>query len=244
MTHTLVQFPYSPWSRRARLALALEGIAHRCETYIVGVSEPWLRLRARRPFASVTIPCLLTDDGEAICDSFAIARWAHARGSAKLCPEAHLPAITEVVDLADRALAAGRLRSVHTLLTDRAGLAEQVPPGLRFLGPLGVPTASFFARRLAHKYGHLVEGAPEVAERDALDRLVERVRGRTHLVGETLTFADLAAASALGFIAPPDRTVVGPRTLSAFIGDGPTEADRDLLAWRDDLDRRIADLLR
>ncbi|TVQ87392.1 MAG: glutathione S-transferase family protein [Deltaproteobacteria bacterium] len=239
MTAVLVELPYSPWSRRARQALILEGVPHRRESYTIALSEPMLRIRTRRLRGPITIPCLIPPDGPPLFDSTQIASWASARGKAKLLPEELGPEILEIVRLADRCLEAGRLRSTAILLKDPALLAEQVPPALKPLGPLGPRIARRVGQQILRRYDHLVDGDPAQALKTALAELGARVGEGGPLVGGRLTYADLAAASGLGFVAPPDDGTLGPGTRRAFSWPELAEEHEHLVRWRDRLHIRL-----
>lgn len=231
MTPILVEIPYSPWSWRARRALELEGVRFERVTFVPTVTEPWLRWRTRRWTGPVTVPVLLTE-GEPLLDSTEIAAWASRQGQAGLFPEADEADIRAVVALADAALAAGRLRATTRVIADPAALREQVPGFLAWLGPLGPPIAKHVAGGIIKKYAHLVEAGPDQALADAIAALAAHLAGRAYAVGERLTYADLAAASALSFVEPLAEAELGPATRVAFSAPELGERHADLLAWR------------
>ncbi len=241
MVPTLVHIPYSPWSRRARQALALEGIEHRRETYLPGVSEPSLRLRTGRWTGRVSVPVLLVPGQEALMDSTAIAAWASEHGEAHLLPAESRAAIDAVVALAQRVLDAGRVRTTQRTLADPEALRESLPPALRALGPLGLAAGRPVAANLIPKWGSEVPEDVEGELADAVSALAERVGEGGWLLGDRVTFADLAAASALVFIAPPADLPLGPRTRVAFSHAGLAEEHAALVAWRDRVDAVAAE---
>lgn len=242
MTATLVELPYSPWSRRARQALALEGIAHQRQPYLITLSEPWLRIRTGRLTGPISIPCLIPDEGEAIFDSTEIAAWASERGSARLLPTEHREEIFEVVALSERCLNAGRLRSSARVLLDKDSLRAQVPSSLAWLGPLRVPVARRIGKGILKRYAKLIEGEPAAVLESAIEDLARRVGGGGPLVGGRLTWADLAGASALGFVAPPDDGTLDPATARNFSWPELAARYPELIAWRDDLHAQIEQL--
>lgn len=236
MSHVLIHLPYSAWSRRTRQALAVEGIEHRRRVYTPTLGEPALRWQTGRWRRPVHVPVLLPDDGPAVCDSTEIAAWASARGSAELLPERLREPIADVVALAERCLAAGRVRTTHRVIADPVALRESLPPPLDALGPLGVPIAATVARGIVHKYGGGVPGDADRALEDAIGALAARVGDCEHLFEDRLTWADLAAASALVFVQPPADLKVGPHTRAAFTHASLAEAHSPLVAWRDRID--------
>jgi glutathione S-transferase len=78
--------------------------------------------------------------------------------------------------------------------------------------------------------------------RRALERLQAELRGRNTLLAD-FTFADLAAAVALGVVRPVEHPVMplGPGLRAAFTEPGLAEEFGELLAWRDRLyaERRV-----
>jgi glutathione S-transferase len=240
MTPTLVALPYSPWSRRALQALRVEGIPHRVAPHLIGLGDLGLRLRSGNLTGRVSIPTLLRDDGPAIADSTAIARWASAHGQARLFPDEHEAEILEIVALADRCLAAGRLRATARVLADPVAVAEQVPDGLRVLGPVASALARGVGRGILRKYAALVPEDPDAALEAGLGALAARVHGHVHLVADRLTWADLAAASALGFVAPHDDGSLKPASLRAFSAPELAAAHPGLLAFRAAVEAEVA----
>lgn len=70
---TLVSLEYSPWSAKARWALAHHQVRYRKVAYVPMVAEPWLRWKLRRWSGRVTVPVWI--DGERVLtDSLQIAR--------------------------------------------------------------------------------------------------------------------------------------------------------------------------
>src|SRR4051812_15683513 len=78
--HRFVAIDYSPWSEKARWALDLRRVPYREEAYVPMLGELPLRLRLRRFTGPMTVPVLFTEDGRALTDSLAIARFAEEVG--------------------------------------------------------------------------------------------------------------------------------------------------------------------
>ncbi len=72
MNRTLYHFPFSPFSRRTRLALASKGLS---AALVDGRAEPARFEEARRSCPVKTVPILVEPDGRAIGDSTAITRY-------------------------------------------------------------------------------------------------------------------------------------------------------------------------
>lgn len=239
----LLGLPYSPWSEKARWACDAAGLDYRFEHYQPLLGEPGLRLRSRRLRGRVSVPVLFpAGGGPAIADSAEIARYADAHGArpGRLFPAAGEATIRHLIELSEAALAAGRTLALLRQLQDPVALGELLPRGLRgLMGPLGTPVAAFGVRRTLRKYDAT---PPDVAGR-ALDAALDGLRaalGGTALRPTVLpepSFADIAGAACLGFIAPPDspHVRIGHRSRAAFSDPARAERAADLLAWRDAL---------
>ncbi|MCB9617607.1 MAG: glutathione S-transferase [Sandaracinus sp.] len=229
---TLLGLAYSPWTQRARWALDHHGVPYDFETYAPIVGEPGLRRRLGRLKGRVSVPVLFVD-GQPLEDSVAIARWAEARGRGE-------PlffdddAVTHWVSIAERGLSAGRARAAEATKADPEAQKEAVA----FLAPAPFhgalrPVARFGAWMLARKYG----APPPLELERSLEALREGLGDGRHLLGGRLSFADLAMAGMLEFVAPGEHIRRGVAEKRVW-GDA-RHANRfaDLVAWRDALIR-------
>ncbi|MFO0749658.1 MAG: glutathione S-transferase N-terminal domain-containing protein [Myxococcota bacterium] len=241
---TLLHIAFSPWSEKARWALEARGVAYRSRHYQPLFGEPELRVRLRRWRGPVTVP-LLVADGETLGDSFAIARWAAARGQGPdLFPPGSDEAMARWNALSERGLAAGRGLSLARVLESKDALRELVPKPLRrVLGPAGPVVAAGGVRRTLRKYG-ATRGDHRAALVEVLDALragLAAVAGRADgarslLPGHAFTYADIAMAQVLAFVTPPASGLrVGRHNRHAFTDAELAAGYADLLAWRDDL---------
>jgi len=226
---TLVNISYSPWSERARWALDHHGLAYQQIEYLIMLGEPWLRAKVGRR-GKVSVPVLF-DEGQVFEDSYVIAERAEAVGQGPSL-FADRDAVRRWVEVAERACAEGRRRSVERLLDDPEALSEALPPP--FVGPLktlGRPVAKSAASFVLRKYDAPGGDALE----DALQQLRAGLAGGDHLVGDTLSFADIAMASVLEYVEPGDWCERGPATRRVW-GEAPlAEQFSDVVAWRDRL---------
>ena len=233
MTPVLLQLPYSPWSERARWALDARGIDYKQRRYQPLLGEPELRRRLRRWRGPVSVPVLFTDEG-AIADSVEIARWADARGSGPtLFPS---DAVLHWAAKSQAGLAAGRAVSLTRVLAMPDAIDELSPPWVRKLGGIGRAVTRAGVARTRRKYGGSAQTDAEHQKNleAILDELRAALKGRATIL-DTFSFADIAMAQVLCFVAAPDRNYVklGKANAAAF-GD-PDLAKRyaDLVAWRD-----------
>jgi glutathione S-transferase len=232
---TLVHIPYSPWSQRARWALALQGVPHERVVYAIKLDEPWLRWRLRRPFGPLTLPVLLREDEPPLLDSVDIAIWAAARTERPpLITPANEAEVRAWVERADLLMAAGRVLTTRRVLDDPTALDEHLPPALRMTGPLGRAIARRAAHDLLDKYGHLAPEDPRAGMREVLEAARVALRSGPHLLGER-SFADVALTMAMAFVEPVQepRVRLGPHSRGCWRDEELAEEYGDLLAWRD-----------
>lgn len=230
----LVHIPYSPWSDLARTALRIHGVAHDRRVYTSTLSEPWLRWQLGRWSGPVTVPVLLVDDGPPILDSLGIARWAAARSATPWLTPEDDALVARCNAIVMDTLAAGRLRTTASVLTDPAALEEALPPFLQGTGPLGQWIARDAARRLLRKYGGDDGDAAVWTVRlarglDALEDLV----GDGPWVLDRCTWADVLVATGLAFVAPRDDAPLGPALRPHWCAEALAADHPRLLAHRD-----------
>lgn len=240
----LLGLPYSPWSEKARFALDVRRIDYRFRLYTPLLGEPGLRIKLRRWTGTLTVPVLTTDDGSIRSDSVDIARWADTQGSGDtLFPREREAEMHSLMDLSERALAAGRGLSLLRMLDDGDALREMVPKALRRpLGAVAETIGRAGVKRTLHKYG------ADARSRDAhfqafcaaLDELREALSrapvGEPRTLFGRFSFADIAMSQALAFVEPPAFGLrMGHASRRAFSDPALRERYGDLVAWRDAL---------
>ena len=234
---------FAPWCEKARWALDHHGIGYRYTEHVPLVGELGLRIAARRMTGLVTVPLLVTDDG-VLMDSLAIAEWAERRGDGQpLFPEARQPAIDRWNEQSQQLMIAGRAMLLPRMAKHSGALREQLPPFVpgALRAPLR-PLASSGVTFLMRKYGIRASDHAEHERRarEALDGLraaLPRSTASRHLIGDALTFADVAMATALQFVRPVDDRYIalGPATREAWTHPALAAEYEDLLGWRDAL---------
>jgi glutathione S-transferase len=239
---TLYTLSYSPWSERARWALAYHVVEFVERHHVPMLGEPFLRLWTRRARGVVTVP-LLVDGDLVLGDSYVIARWADSNsrsGRETLFPEAAQGTILTWNERSEVGLQSARALLVAALAKDEAALMETVPRALRSL-----PGARMTARLgLAHfRRKYALDEKTESAHREALEATIEQLRtdlaGRKHLAGETFTYADILGATLLQCVEPvsDDYLRLGPAERRTWTRPDLAARSRDLLAWRDEIYR-------
>jgi glutathione S-transferase len=237
---TLFALRWSPPSVRARWVLRARGVPYREVAYIPSSLHS---LRLIRATGRASVPVLFAGD-EVLGDSTSIARWADARATQgkPLFPvgaDAEIDAWTATSDELFR-----RSRDLFgpELSRDREALRAVVdapPLWVRALFPL---IWRFAGRSFGRRYdvGSEARSDANARLRTALARAEERRAGRSYLVGDALTYADVALASLLIAVrAPPADLVPIPEALSrhwsTVAEPGPWDA---LFAWRDEIWRK------
>ena len=232
---------FAPWCEKARWALDHHGVRYRYTEHLPLLGELLLRVAARRLLGRVTVP-LLVDGDAVLMSSFDIARYAErAGGAAPLFPAGHDDDVATWNQRSDAVMSSGRALLLARLSRSPQALREQLPgsiPGA--LRPVMQPVASLAVSHLMRKYEICAGGDAqyEAESRQALDALRAALAGgRTHLVGDTLSYADIAMAASLQFLLPVDQRYIplGPATRTVWTHPGLAAEYPDLLAWRDRL---------
>lgn len=234
--NTLIGVSYSPWSEKARWGLELCGLAYTYREYLPMIGEPALRLELRRFRGKVSVPILLTEEGP-VADSLRIVEWGCAHGARSIIPSEHTAAITTWNALSERALAVGRERTTLSVARDPVALVESVPGVFRRLGPISRGIGKLGVRFLERKYAFQPQDDARRVEtlRDVLAALRKGLAGGEHLVGGTLTYADITMAVSLQFVSPPERIRLGKHSRPHWTVPSLVEEFADVIAWRDRL---------
>lgn len=238
----LIALSYSPWSEKARWALLHHGITFREVEYVPMLGMPWLRAATRRWSGRVTVPTLLAE-GQVYMDSWEIARWAEAHGQGvPLFPTEHHADITQWNARSERVMSAGRAlatrRTANDALAQTEALPDFIPGAVRGVAR---PIATIGVRYFTNKYDLATGTDAERVEaiRNELVTLREALAGAETLWGP-FTFAELAMAMALQFVAPVEgrRPRLKPATRLCWTQPELAAEFADLVAWRDQLFER------
>jgi glutathione S-transferase len=201
----LVTIPYSHYCEKARWALERGGI-----TFVEETHAPLFAWRgALGAGGRRTVPVLVTDDG-VISDSTDVLRWvdAHGRPPQPYFP-AGLPEVESLVSMFDRRFgpATRRVGYFHVLRADREYVEEllstDVPAwearGVRALGRL-LPRAIRFGLKIDERGVARSKAAIDEVFAAVDERLAD---GRSTLMGDVFTAADLTFAALAGPIVMP-----------------------------------------
>jgi len=237
----LIALPYSPWSEKARWALDWHGLPYRERRYSPLFGEPGLRRRSGRWRGKITVPAW-HDEAGWLFDSFAIARRADARGSAEpLIPAEQAELVTQWNDRGETAMAAGRALLIDRVARTPAAQDAYLPRGMpRWLRRwFGGPLARFGLRYFRKKYR--LDAATLTEHQHTLEAEITRLAtalpdGRVTLL-DRFSFADIAMAQALQFVAPvADQYIRLSSASRGCWGDAELAARYpQLIAWRDRL---------
>ncbi|APR75354.1 Glutathione S-transferase family protein [Minicystis rosea] len=238
---TFVAEHFAPWSEKARWALDHHRLTYAYREHVPLIGEPLLRIRARKLRGRVSTPLLITPH-EVLADSFAIARHADRIGSgATLFPQG--ADIEGWNARSEAALAAGRVLYLDRFAGDPAAKVEMLPPFLpEKARRAAMPMADVAIAFLRRKYG--IDAASCAEAEATLVRELEGLRaalgGRPWVLRECFSYADVAMAVTLQFVAPVDARYIalGPATRASWSHPGLAERFADLVAWRDALYER------
>jgi len=240
-TPTLFGLHFSPWTIRARWALAHHRLPFRYREHVILLGEPLLRRRARRAGAKrASVPLYLHGE-RALGDSWAIMEFAdrHGGGSSLRSEE-----LRPWRDLLEPALQETRVRVTRRTLDDREALEEAAASATPApLAGLFRPVAARGARFLADKWGFDVQGEDRVGPiEDALTAVREALGDGDYVEGTQLSAADLACATLIQGLRPVERHVqLAPGTRRVWTDDALASEHEDLIAWRDRIfDRHFA----
>lgn len=201
--HRLITLAFSHYNEKARWALDRCGIEYEERRFMPGFSQIAVMIATRgrggqadKVSTRFSTPVLITRDGEAICDSTAIAEWASAQAGDRLFP---VPEVRELVDSFGRELGPytrllaywhvlKKPRVVRSLARDNVSPRQAL--AFRVFAPIGT---QLIRRGL---------GVTEARSQRALERVraqvaqvEERLEGRRYLVGDSFTAADLTFAA-------------------------------------------------
>lgn len=224
---TLWYISYSPWSRKARMALAHHQVEYERRSYKIPFDEFILRARLRQIGGKVTVPVLF-DGQNVVRDSYDIARHAEAIGNGSPLFQdeascAHWNA------LSDEALSTARRGSLERVLDDeeaqRENLAGLLPKSL--VSPL-TPVARLVTRRLLKKY--------PAGDDERFVAILEELRaalGNRDTILDEFSYADIAMSLVVDFVKPVSLRSRGPATERIWAVPGLEARFGDLVAWRD-----------
>jgi glutathione S-transferase len=202
----LITLVFSHYNEKARWALDYCGIPYEEHGYMPGFSQLGVFVATRgrggksdSHSSRLSTPVLVTDDGEALCDSTEIARWASRRageGEGPLFPE---PAVLELVE------AFGRALGPHTRLV-AYWYALRSKTAFRTLAENNVSRRQAIAFAALRPFGtSLIKRGLGITEercrrsiarvRRQLALVEERLDRGPYLVGQSFTAADLTFAS-------------------------------------------------
>ncbi|MFT5355410.1 MAG: glutathione S-transferase [Polyangiales bacterium] len=224
---TLWYISYSPWSRKARMALAHHQVEYERRPYKIPFDELMLRARLRQFGGKLTVPVLF--DGENIVrDSYDIARHAEALGNGSPLFEDE-PSCHRWNALSDEALAAARRGALERVLEDKEAQRENLR-GLvpnRLVIPL-TPVARLATRRMLKKY----PGGGEARLVTILEELRAALAGGDTILDE-FSYADIAMGLVVDFVKPVPLRSRGPATERIWAVPGLEARFGDLVQWRD-----------
>jgi len=234
---TLYGLYYSPWTERARWALAHHGVEHRYVEHVPLLGEPVLRFVARKTAAKKKSVPLFVDDSGAYGDSLDIVRRADAIGAGR-------PLVRDEAELAkwsarvEPALSAIRARVTKRILADDEALREAATAAAPYaVAGLLRPVARAGARFIADKHAVALddEAGQLATARAFLETVRDALEGYPFLAGDEFGAVDLLVAGALQGVRPVDAAHLSlmPATRRAWTWPELADEFGELLEWRD-----------
>lgn len=237
----LVHLPISPWSERARWALAHHGIDYQEQVHVPFLGERKLRRLVGPGPGRATVPVLVAG-ARVLKESWDIARYADEVGSGSpLFPAGREAEIRRWADLADEVMGMGRGLVTFNMLASPAALDESLPPGVPGVVKwLLRPVSRYGMRWFANKYGLTEAELPAQRQRvrEGLLKLREGLGGRAYTL-DAFSYADIVLATSLQGVAPvgDERWRLGPGTRLAWTQPELAAEFGDLISWRDQIYR-------
>lgn len=211
----LLQFRYSPYNEKVRWGLELKQLPYRRSDLMPGP-----HMGKIRKISGQTATPVLVVDGRAIAGSATILRELD-----RLQPEPSLhaerPDVAAIETKFDGDLGPRIRRKVLALLLEDRGyfcrvFAEGQNAINRIAYRMMLPLAQGMVRRGNGITGPAAIDDGESALQEGLAFVAERSRATGYLVGDSLTAADIAAASILAMaVDPPNSTMTKPRPMPA-----------------------------
>mmetsp|Transcript_16475 Transcript_16475/g.35782 ORF Transcript_16475/g.35782 Transcript_16475/m.35782 type:complete len:257 (-) Transcript_16475:162-932(-) len=215
MMMELVALPGSPWSNRAVWSFSVCGVKTLALTkYKPMLSEPWLRWRLKNfnPFTVVTVPVLFDESGKAIQGAENIARHGDRiqqensetdRKATSLFPVQYEADIAYWIHCSDTLQKCLRWKYTDILKSNTELALSQIPSSIRERSPLLASVLAkvgirFFELKYAAADRNAASESDACAILHSMHRSLCSSTKRVFLCGDSITFADIAVASAIG----------------------------------------------
>lgn len=236
----LVAISYSPWSEKARWALDHHGVQYQEQGYLPMLGEPALRTRLKQWRGPISVPILFVDE-TVMRGSLLIAQYAEEIGAnaTDLFPDDEAQNILAWNERSEAALSAGRALVSQRVLQDPAAKREALPAMPGALRSVMAPLANVGVGYLRRKYSY--DDGVQTHRRSyeqILHSLADALHdGRSYLLGDRFTYADLCMAVALQCVRPvtDEFLKLGPATRLAWTDDLLAGKFPALLDWRDQI---------
>lgn len=236
-----ISLSFSPWSEKARWALDHHRVARKDVEHVPMVGEPYLRWKLRKLTGRVTVPVLIDAEGT-FSDSFDIASHVDVRGAgSKLFLAGFDHDIARWNEKSEAILAGARVLSLRRTLINPGAIQESMPfpRALRpYLVAVGRNAVTYMNKK--YRTDRIDDAHATSTIRAHLGELRTALAGNQHLLGGTLSYADIVMAVSLQLVAPVDDRYVhlGPETRKCCTCDDLVREFPDLVSWRDELYRR------
>lgn len=239
----LIGLSYSPYTEKAKWVLDHHKTKYKYTEHLIMLDMFALRRRTGRPSSEITVPLLLEDKSN-IFDSFAIAQHVDHIATGKtmsLFPLGRLAEIKEYNDLSESILNVGRALVVQSMAKNRQARKDSLPPFVpKILRGAALPLVNAGLTYIKKSFNVENKSAEQYeAELHILYSIIEQRlqrAGGTYLLG-SFSYADIAIAVTLQFIAPVDDTYIPltPALRECWSHGRLMHRFSNLIKWRDDL---------
>ena len=230
---------YSPWTAQARWALDHHVIRYRYTEHIPMITNPLMRLAARRFTGKLSAPLLITPD-RVYDDSWQIVTYADRTGHReKLIPLNMVDEMRSWHETCDIAHKANRIITSEATAHNEDAKRENLPDFFpEFSKNILTPLADLGIAYLGMKYDyrHSIIAEEKKKTREVLNKVRQALAGKKFIY-DHFTYADITAAGTLNFVRPPnDRYVqLKPAMREVFTQNDLATEFADLIEWRDKL---------
>lgn len=239
MNIRLFGISYSPWTTQARWALDHHIIRYKYTEHIPMITNPLLRLAAKRFSGKLSVPLLVTPD-RVYDDSWHIVNYADRSGHReKLIPLDMADDMRAWYDTCDIANKANRVIATEATSHNENAKRENLPDFIpEFARNVLTPLADLGVAYLGMKYDfrHAIIAEEKKKTREVLNKIRKALNGK-RFIYDHFTFADIAAAGTLSFVRPvSDKYVpLKPAMREVFTQNDLANEFADLVEWRDRL---------
>ncbi|GMH36296.1 hypothetical protein BSKO_04164 [Bryopsis sp. KO-2023] len=232
----LYSIRFSPWTLKAKWALAHYDAQHTNKEFLSGVTDAILRWKTKNFCGRLTVPILIGEGGVVLTESFEIAQWAglnkgpNCQGG-DLFDGVDADVMKQWNQRSDEILNYSRSLALQGMMNNGDATKQTLPKLLQ--NSLGVMIAKRFLRKLTKKYENEPGTNSKENARECLVVLREALAksGGEYITG-SFSYADIVMVIALLAVYPFNGVMPAfPEFQEAFTVPGFSEEFADLVEW-------------